>query len=244
MSEKEGSPMTLGERIALARKQAGLSQEQLGDKLEVSRQAVSKWESDQTNPDVAYVAQICRLLGVSSDWLLLGEENAQFDAPERCPGCQAIVSGLDQFCPNCGRALRGNQPLGYTVLLKPRKNGDNTALDDLVRLSKSGLFLNAPLGRTLSYKEAEELANSAPVVLGRGLSREQTYRVWDALSYPSRFLFFKDTNETDPEILVGYPGIDPKDLALASSKEPMTFGKTVLAVVVGIVVGVLVLSFL
>ncbi len=39
--------MTLGERIALARKKAGLSQEQLGDRLGVSRQAVSKWESSQ-----------------------------------------------------------------------------------------------------------------------------------------------------------------------------------------------------
>lgn len=37
--------MELKERIALARKQAGLSQEQLGKKLGVSRQAVSKWES-------------------------------------------------------------------------------------------------------------------------------------------------------------------------------------------------------
>ena len=37
--------MTLGERIALARKQAWLSQEQLGEQLGVSRQAVSKWES-------------------------------------------------------------------------------------------------------------------------------------------------------------------------------------------------------
>ena len=45
-AEKEGTDMSLGERIALARKQAGLSQEQLGDKLGVSRQAVSKWESE------------------------------------------------------------------------------------------------------------------------------------------------------------------------------------------------------
>ena len=37
--------MALSERIALARKQSGLSQEQLGEKLVVSRQAVSKWES-------------------------------------------------------------------------------------------------------------------------------------------------------------------------------------------------------
>ena len=69
--------MTLGERIALARKQAGLSQEQLGEQLGVSRQAVSKWESGQTNPDVAYIAELCRLFGVSSDWLLLGREERQ-----------------------------------------------------------------------------------------------------------------------------------------------------------------------
>ena len=55
--------MTLGERIALARKKAGLSQEQLGDRLGVSRQAVSKWESSQANLDVAYVAELCRICG-------------------------------------------------------------------------------------------------------------------------------------------------------------------------------------
>ena len=74
--------MTLGERIALARKKAGLSQEQLGDRLGVSRQAVSKWESSQANPDVAYVAELCRICGVSCDWLLLGEEGAR-EAPHR-----------------------------------------------------------------------------------------------------------------------------------------------------------------
>ena len=79
--------MELYERIALARKQAGLSQEQLGEKLGVSRQAVSKWESGQTNPDVAYLAEMCRLFGVSSDWLLLGEESALERTPARCPGC-------------------------------------------------------------------------------------------------------------------------------------------------------------
>ena len=66
--------MELKDRIALARKQAGLSQEQLGEKLGVSRQAVSKWEAGQSNPDLTYVAEMCRLFGVSSDWLLLGEE--------------------------------------------------------------------------------------------------------------------------------------------------------------------------
>ena len=66
--------MELKDRIAQARRAAGLSQEQLGEQLGVSRQAVSKWESGAANPDVAYLAAMCRELGVSSDWLLLGEE--------------------------------------------------------------------------------------------------------------------------------------------------------------------------
>jgi len=236
--------MSLGERIALARKQAGLSQEQLGEKLGVSRQAVSKWESDQTNPDVAYVAQMCRLLGVSSDWLLLGEESAQGAAPERCPGCQAVVSGLDRFCPSCGRSLRKGTLERYTILLKPHKNLDANAAPDLIRLSKTGVFSVPPLDKILTFDQAEALANTAPVVLGRGLTKEQTYQVWDTLSYPSRFLFFQDTEETDPQVLAEYPGIYPGDLVLPSSKEPMTFGMTVLAVIAGIVAAVLILSFL
>ena len=115
--------MTLGERIALARKKAGLSQEQLGDRLGVSRQAVSKWESSQANPDVAYVAELCRVCGVSCDWLLLGEEGAREAPPARCGSCGAIVTGLDRYCPQCGHPLQKEEADTYSlVLVDPRKN--------------------------------------------------------------------------------------------------------------------------
>ena len=51
MGSKEDGIMTLGERIQSLRKAAGLSQEELGDKLGVARQSVSKWESDTTIPE-------------------------------------------------------------------------------------------------------------------------------------------------------------------------------------------------
>lgn len=87
--------MELKERIALARKQAGLSQEQLGEKLGVSQQAVSKWESGQNNPDVAYLAEMCRLFGVSSDWLLLGKETEPESAVSKPEiYCAAVVFSL------------------------------------------------------------------------------------------------------------------------------------------------------
>lgn len=114
----EGISMDLKDRIALARKQAGLSQEQLGEKLGVSRQAVSKWESGQANPDVAYVTEMCRLFGVSSDWLLMGLDEGDQGSPAACPGCGGIVTPLDRFCPKCGQPLTsGQENSGYTLLL-------------------------------------------------------------------------------------------------------------------------------
>ena len=62
--------MTIGEKIAHLRSQAGLSQEQLADRIDVSRQSVSKWEMDQALPQIDKVLLICDLFNVSADELL------------------------------------------------------------------------------------------------------------------------------------------------------------------------------
>lgn len=62
--------MTIGEKITHLRNTQGLSQEQLADKLEVSRQSVSKWEMDQAQPQIDKVLQICELFSISTDELL------------------------------------------------------------------------------------------------------------------------------------------------------------------------------
>lgn len=62
--------MTIGEKLKEARKQAGLSQEQLSEKLGVSRSAVAKWETDNGIPDVDNLKAISKLLKVSVDYLL------------------------------------------------------------------------------------------------------------------------------------------------------------------------------
>lgn len=62
--------MSLGEKIREHRKQVGLSQEQLSEKLEVSRSAVAKWETDNGIPDVDNLKVISKLLNVSIDYLL------------------------------------------------------------------------------------------------------------------------------------------------------------------------------
>ena len=66
--------MELSDRIALVRKAAGLTQEQLGALVGVTRQAVSKWESGQAVPDSMTAAKLCEALHVSADFVLLGKE--------------------------------------------------------------------------------------------------------------------------------------------------------------------------
>ena len=66
--------MTLGKRIAMLRRQKGLKQDTLAEVLGVSPQAVSKWENDQTCPDISLLPKLAELLEVSVDELLSGKK--------------------------------------------------------------------------------------------------------------------------------------------------------------------------
>ena len=65
---------TIGKRIAGLRKDKGLKQEDLAQMLGVSGQAVSKWENDQTCPDISLLPQLAKVLGVTVDELLSGKQ--------------------------------------------------------------------------------------------------------------------------------------------------------------------------
>ncbi len=65
--------MTLSEKIIILRKRNGWSQEELAEKMNVSRQAVSKWESSQSAPEIDKILQLGALFGVSTDFLLKDE---------------------------------------------------------------------------------------------------------------------------------------------------------------------------
>lgn len=66
--------MTIADRIQSLRKTKGISQEQLADVVGVSRQAVSKWESEQTIPDLDKIVTMSEYFGVTTDYLLKGIE--------------------------------------------------------------------------------------------------------------------------------------------------------------------------
>lgn len=67
--------MSIAERILQLRKARGLSQEQLANEIGVSRQAVSKWESQQSLPDLDKIIILSEYFNVSADYLLMGKNN-------------------------------------------------------------------------------------------------------------------------------------------------------------------------
>ena len=74
MVKNDETKMTLGKKLRSARKSAGLTQEQLSEKLLVSRQAITKWEAGKGMPDIENLKRISKLLDISIDYLLDGGE--------------------------------------------------------------------------------------------------------------------------------------------------------------------------
>ena len=66
--------MTFGEKLAKLRKENNYTQEQLADKLDVSRQSVSKWESDVAYPETDKLIKLSKLFHCSIDYLLANHE--------------------------------------------------------------------------------------------------------------------------------------------------------------------------
>lgn len=101
--------MTLGERINELRKLKNYSQEYLAEMLDISRQAVYKWEKDLSSPDTAHLIKLAEILGVSVEYLATGKtENKIFENPaentikklrkKRSRFFKATVSILCVFC--------------------------------------------------------------------------------------------------------------------------------------------------
>lgn len=67
--------MSFGEKLQRLRKAQGLSQEELAARLSVTRQTISKWELDQSTPELGLLAQISDIFGVTTDYLIKTEEN-------------------------------------------------------------------------------------------------------------------------------------------------------------------------
>ena len=69
--------MSFGQRLQDLRQRAGMSQDALAERLEVSRQAVSRWERDETMPETEKVIALAEIFAVSTDYLLRGGERGE-----------------------------------------------------------------------------------------------------------------------------------------------------------------------
>ncbi|MFA7636358.1 MAG: helix-turn-helix domain-containing protein [Monoglobales bacterium] len=114
-----------GELLCNLRKAKGLSQKDVAEKLGLQPKTVSKWETGHGFPDVSYVAELSKILGVSAESLLMGylAENREEDGNMKrikfyvCPDCGGILYGTGEgqvIC--CGKQLSA---------LKPSKDSDN-----------------------------------------------------------------------------------------------------------------------
>ncbi len=91
--------MNLAERILALRKARNLSQEELAEQIGVSRQAVGKWESGQSQPDLDKVIALSEFFGVSCDYLLKG------DVPEASTDSETRTSPEAELPPNAGKVM-------------------------------------------------------------------------------------------------------------------------------------------
>ncbi len=91
--------MILADKITNLRKKNGWSQEELAEKMRVSRQAVSKWEGAQTVPDLEKILALSKLFGVTTDYLLKDEiEDEEFtDEPDREPVKRVSLALANEF---------------------------------------------------------------------------------------------------------------------------------------------------
>ena len=106
--------MILADKIVELRKKNGWSQEELAEKLEVSRQSISKWEGAQSVPDMARILRMSELFGVSTDYLLKDDmeraelvESRPEDSPARIVSMEEANAFLQVRQLNAGRVALG-----------------------------------------------------------------------------------------------------------------------------------------
>ena len=133
--------MTLGEKIKEARKQCGLSQEQLAEKMAVSRSAVAKWEANNGLPDVDNLKSLAAMLNVSIDYLLDNGEPIDTGVIREPYNLSDYGKGSKKKKKD--RVIREKFPNAeiYTLLGKQKLTTSEKVIDNLL-----GFFTDAPFG--------------------------------------------------------------------------------------------------
>ena len=133
--------MTLGEKIKEARKQCGLSQEQLAEKMAISRSAVAKWEANNGLPDIDNLKALAQLLNVSIDYLLDDGEVIDELVMQEPYNLSDYGKGIKKKKKD--RVIREKFPDAeiHTLLGKLKLTKSEKVIDNLL-----GFFTDAPFG--------------------------------------------------------------------------------------------------
>lgn len=153
---------TIGNRIAMKRRQRGMSQEILAEKLGVSSQAVSKWENDISCPDISLLPDLAKLLGISVDQLLTGknDEVQMLQETQRKPLDQLTMRVYVESAE--GDKVRVNLPMtlvkvcmemGMDILPKYTNGMDALQALDLSKITE--LVENGLIGKIAQVQSAE-----------------------------------------------------------------------------------------
>ena len=112
---------TIGKFIAVLRRANGMTQTQLAEKLFVSDKTVSRWERDESTPDLALIPIIADLFGVTTDELLRGERRARTEAlmgaDEQKESEEKISEEAERILRECDERIgKGKRALPHALL--------------------------------------------------------------------------------------------------------------------------------
>ncbi len=133
--------MTLGEKIKLARENAGLTQSQMADKLMVSRPAITMWERDKRIPDVENLKAISELLDVSIDYLLYSSNEMTVNVTKEIIDLASMGKGSKKKKKDNIVKEKFSDAEIYYLSVKKVETKKEKILDNVI-----GFFTDAPFG--------------------------------------------------------------------------------------------------
>ena len=155
--------MTIGKRIAALRREKNLKQDDLAQMLEVSPQAVSKWENDQTCPDISLLPKLCKILGITTDELLTGNSAGVRMLPEQERKSLEDLTLRVRINSVAGDKVRVNLPMTLVKLcmeigvdVVPNLSGENADMLHSVDMKKVVEMVEKGLiGKLVEIESAE-----------------------------------------------------------------------------------------
>lgn len=149
--------MTFGDKLSKLRKENNYTQEQLADVLGVSRQAISKWESDITYPETDKLIRICNLFHCSTDYLLVDENS--------CVGMANTPDPIYELLPNNQLLLKEVQAYIETLFVYQKKTPQSAEMkeklldcmtrkiNELISQGQTGIQAFHTIKRSISAEE-------------------------------------------------------------------------------------------